>query len=307
MRTFDILVIGSLNMDLVTRTPHLPKPGETIHGHEFRMVPGGKGAIQAAAIARLGASVAMLGRVGEDAFGEQVLGSLRAFGVDTQYVIIDVKATTGIATILVDDKGENSIVVTAGANYKVNRRDLAQVAELLPLAKYLVMQLEIPLDVVQFAIEKAREHNLKVILNTAPAYPEAKSFLDKVDYLLLNETEAEVYTGRDVNVQADAEKAVHDLLSLGTPVVILTIGERGALLGYDDQIMRIPTREVEVVDTTAAGDAFTGGFTAALNQGASLEEAVRYANAVGALTVTRLGAQTSLPSAAEVQSFLSSI
>jgi ribokinase len=304
MKPFDILVIGSLNMDLVTRTPYLPKPGETIHGHQFKMVPGGKGANQAAAIAKLGGNVAMLGKVGEDAFGENVLASLQSANVDISSVLVDPDETTGIATILVDDHGENSIVVTAGANHAFSIGDIEQKSNLFQHAKYLVMQLEIPLDVVYYSIQEAKKNDLKVVLNTAPAYREAEAFIDQVDYLLLNETEAQVYTDRDVQIESDAEEAVSDLLRRGVPVVILTVGARGALLGLQDQIIRIPTYEVEVVDTTAAGDAFTGGFTVALTQGASLEKAVRYANAVGALTVTRLGAQSSLPLAAEVEAFL---
>jgi len=306
MTTFDILVIGSLNMDLVTRTPYLPKPGETIHGHQFTMVPGGKGANQAAAIAKLGASVAMFGKVGEDAFGENVLASLHSAGVDTSSVIVDPDVTTGIAAILVDDHGENSIVVTAGANHMLSIADIKRIPPLFLTAKYLVLQLEIPLDVVQYSIEEAKKNDMRVVLNTAPAYHEVNSFLDQVDYLLLNETEAQIYTGRNVLDLADAESAVKDLLRMGVPVVVLTIGERGALLGFQDQVTHIETHKVEVVDTTAAGDAFTGGFTVALNKGASLEKAVQYANAVGALTVTRLGAQSSLPTAAEVDLFLSS-
>jgi ribokinase len=304
MQNIDILVIGSLNMDLVTCTPYLPKPGETIHGHQFMMVPGGKGANQAAAIARLGASVVMFGKVGKDSFGENVLASLHSCGVDTSSILVDPEETTGIATILVDDQGENSIVVTAGANHAISKSDIEGMQTLFQNAKYLVLQLEIPLDVVQYSIEEAKKNDLKVVLNTAPAYREANSFLNLVDYLLLNETEAQVYTGRDVLEQDDAEEAVEDLLRMGVPVVIMTIGERGALLGAKDEVKRIPTYEVEVVDTTAAGDAFTGGFTVALNRGDSLEEAVQYANAVGALTVTRLGAQSSLPLAAEVEAFL---
>jgi len=306
MTTFDILVIGSLNMDLVTRTPYLPKPGETIHGHQFTMVPGGKGANQAAAIAKLGASVAMFGKVGEDAFGENVLASLHSAGVDTSSVIVDPDVTTGIAAILVDDHGENSIVVTAGANHMLSIADIKRIPPLFLTAKYLVLQLEIPLDVVQYSIEEAKKNDMRVVLNTAPAYHEVNSFLDQVDYLLLNETEAQIYTGRNVLDLADAESSVKDLLRMGVPVVVLTIGERGALLGFQNQVTHIETHKVEVVDTTAAGDAFTGGFTVALNKGASLEKAVQYANAVGALTVTRLGAQSSLPTAAEVDLFLSS-
>jgi ribokinase len=304
MDQFDILVIGSLNMDLVTLTPQLPKPGETIHGHQFKTVPGGKGANQAAAIARLGSWVAMVGRVGKDAFGEQLVGSLSEMGVDTQNIRIDPEATTGIATILVDDQGENSIVVTAGANYQVSEQDIDRIDGLFSKSKFLVLQLEIPLNVVDYAIKKARKNDVQIVLTTAPAYPNAKEFLKDVNYLMLNETEAQVYTGRNVENEQDAENAVRDLLSLGVPVVILTLGKRGALLGADDQVTRVPTWEVEVVDTTAAGDAFAGGFTVALSEGQSLKEAVKYANAVGALTVTRLGAQTSLPSAAEVQELL---
>ena len=224
--------------------------------------------------------------------------------VDTQYIIIDPQATTGISTILVDDQGENSIVVTAGANYCVTEHEIDRIDGLFSTTKYLVFQLEIPLYVVEYAIRKARKNNVRIILNNAPAYPSAKELLSAVDYLLLNETEAQVCTGRNIEKEQDTESAVRDLLSLGVPVVVLTLGNRGALFGADNRVTRIPTWDVNVVDTTVARDAFTVGFTVALSNGESLEEAGKYANAVGALTVTRLGTQTSLPSAVGVQDLM---
>lgn len=299
----DLVVLGSLNMDLVVRTASIPRPGETVHGHSFRTVPGGKGANQAAAAARLGASTAMVGRVGDDEFGSSLLANMRRQGVDTEYVRIDDGAASGTALIAVDDQGENSIIVSPGANGRVGREDVDAAGPLLEEARYLVMQFEVPLLAVQYAIEVARELDLEVILNPAPAYPVNADFLKGVYCLIVNETEAATLSGKDVTDLRTAEGAAKELAGLGVQVVIVTLGAQGALLCEGERAVHVPAHRVEVVDTTAAGDAFVGGLTAALLEGRSLPEATRYATCAGSLATTVMGAQTSLPSKAQVEAF----
>lgn len=300
----DIIVLGSLNMDLVVKAPHLPRPGETIAGHGLQMIPGGKGANQAAAVARLGGNVAMIGRLGADAFGERLRANMLHFGVNMDNVVVDEESATGIAMILVDSlNGENSIVIAAGANGRVSLEDLRKAAPLFGEAKVLILQFEVPLQVVEHAAELARQHGLKVVLNPAPAYPVSLDFLLKADYLILNETETEILSQDEVRDLESAKFAAQALVGRGLPVVIVTLGERGALLATSREMVHVPARRVQVVDTTAAGDAFVAGFTVALLNGFSLDDAVSYAVCAGTLTVTKFGAQTSLPSAEEVQAF----
>lgn len=299
----DIVVVGSLNMDLVVKSPRVPQAGETIRGHGFQLIPGGKGANQAAAAAKLGGRVAMVGRVGRDAFGPALMENLTQLGVDTHHVTLDDEAATGVATIIVDDTGENRIIITAGANGRVNHTDIDRAEPLFQQAKILILQFEIPLETVDYAIGKARQYPVKVILNPAPAYPVSPEFLARVHCLVPNETETRTLTGLDVNDLPSAEKAAQKLLGCGVSEVIITLGERGALLATRQGMTHVPAKKVKVVDTTAAGDAFIGGLAVALVKGSSWEEAVRYAACAGTLAVTKLGAQTSLPSAEEVQAF----
>jgi ribokinase len=304
----DVVVLGSLNMDLVVRTAAIPRPGETVAGHGFTTIPGGKGANQAAA-ARLGAAVEMVGRVGDDAFGPALLDNMRRQGVGVAHVMTDPQAPSGIAMITIDERGENAIIVAPGANGQVSSQDLHQARDLLAGARYLVMQFEIPLDTVGEAIALARELGVQVILNPAPAYAVDADFLRGVTCLIANETEAETLTGIAVGDEDPASSkssvatAAEGLLALGIPMVIITLGARGAFLLTSDLRLHVPARQVEVVDTTAAGDAFVGGFVAALLRDLALPDAVRYATCAGTLATTRLGAQTSLPSAEEVQAF----
>jgi len=299
----DVVVLGSLNMDLVVRTQHIPRPGETVHGEGFVTIPGGKGANQAAAAARLGAAVAMVGRVGADSFGPVLLDNLRAQGVDVTHVRQDPDAPSGIALIAIAADGENTIIVAPGANGQLDLGDLAAAAALMAQARLLIMQFEIPLDTVRAALAMARAHRLPVILNPAPAHAVEPEFFQGVHYLVVNETEAEQLSGIAVTGLAAAEAAGRALLERGVPVVIVTLGAQGALLVTADRATHVPARKVEVVDTTAAGDAFLGGLAAALLRGFDLVEAVRYATCAGTLATTVLGAQTSLPTAAQVQAF----
>jgi ribokinase len=299
----DIVVVGSLNMDLVIKTERMPQPGETIRGSDFQTIPGGKGANQAVAAARLGSQVAMAGRVGNDGFGPALIANLSEQGVDTSNVLVDADAPTGIALIVVDQSGENSIVVASGANLSVSPQDVDALAGLLPRAKLLLLQFEVPLESVERAATMAARHGVKVILNPAPAQAAPPRLLSQVDYLVPNETEACLLTGVEVKDLASAEEAARKLLGQGIPVVIVTLGEKGALVVTSEQAFHVPARQVEAVDTTAAGDAFIGGLAVALTKGFSLEEAVRYATCAGTLAATKFGAQTSLPSAEEVQAF----
>ena len=295
----DILVVGSLNMDLVVRAPRFPKPGETISGEDLAIIPGGKGANQAVAAARLGADVSMLGRVGNDVFGQSLLDNLVRNKVNTSRVQRDA-AATGTATIIVDGHGQNSIVLSPGANGKVTPGDVTD----LPEARILLLQFEIPPEAVFSAAQKAREKGMRVIVNPAPAREVGPDFLRLVDILVPNESELSLLTGQSVTDPASAEAAARQLIAQGAGMVIVTRGEHGSLAVTQNDIYRVPAFQVDVVDTTAAGDAFIGGLAVSLSANKPISEALTYANACGALAVTKFGAQPSLPTRDEVQVFL---
>jgi len=302
----DIVVIGSLNMDLVVRAPRLPASGETLLGETFQTVAGGKGANQAVAAARLGARVAMVGRVGSDAFGARLLAGLTEYGVDAAHVRMDAESPTGTATIIVDDAGENSIIVVPGANGRVTTADVDASDSLLMGARMVILQFEIPLPVVEYALDQAARHRIPVILNAAPARRVARALLNKADILVVNEVEAQVIAGvavADVKSAAAARQALGQATDRST---IITVGAAGAFLATAEGAVHFPAPEVDVVDTTAAGDAFVGGLAVALLGGAPLAEAVRSAICAGSLAVTRFGAQTSLPTAQQLREFSAS-
>jgi len=296
----DILVVGSLNADLVVRAPRFPQPGETISGEDLQVIAGGKGANQAVAAARLGSSVSMLGRVGKDSFGDLLVDNLKSNHVDAQLVQRD-DASTGTAIIIVDSNGQNSIILSAGANGKVSAEDLAS----FPDHKLLLLQLEIPLETVLSAAKRAHENGLRVILNPAPAQVIPTELVALADFIIPNETELSLLTGMDVKDVSSTEQAAHVLLQRGAKSVIVTLGSKGALIVSNTQVTHVDTYKVNVVDTTAAGDAFIGGFATALLKNKSLEEAVRYGCACGALATTKFGAQPSLPTKEEVDIFMS--
>ncbi len=301
----EILVLGSLNMDLIVRTPRLPAPGETILGTTFTTAPGGKGANQAVAAAKLGAPVKMLGRVGADDFGKVLRSNLSAVGVDTQYLVTDTEAATGIASIWVDDKGQNSIIVAPGANGRVGRADVDAAAVAFRNARVIVAQLEIPLDAVQYAFQLARKHNQLTILNPAPAQPLSRKILELVDVVIPNETEAAQLTGMQVQDFESAQNAANVLKQMGARRVLITLGAQGAVILDDDTpAQAIAPFPVQVVDTTAAGDAFVGALAAALARDKDWNTSLREASAAGALAATKLGAQPSLPTRAELDAFL---
>jgi ribokinase len=301
-----ITVVGSLNIDLVARAPRMPAPGETISGQEFQTVLGGKGANQAVAAAKLGAQVAMVGRVGDDSFGQMQRQGMEALGIETNLLITDEEQPTGTALIIVDAQGQNSIVVVAGANGRLMPGDVEAARSAIEASDALLLQLENPIATVQRAAEVAHELGVPVILNPAPAPegPVPASLLCNVDYLIPNELEATALTGIRVTDQDSEEMAASHLRAQGIETVILTLGARGALAISPQGTIRAPAFSVKAIDTTAAGDAFVAAFGVARCEGQSLVEALRFANAAGALATTRLGAQPSLPNREEVETYL---
>jgi ribokinase len=298
-----ILVFGSINMDLVSRVPHLPAPGETQRGSDFFTASGGKGANQAAACARLGASVEMIGRVGEDVFGESLRDGLKNFGVDVRSVIAT-SGPSGVAVIAVDEHAENSIIIIPGANGQVDADDLSRLDASLPGASSLLLQLEIPLEVVTAAARLAHARGARVILDPAPAASLPDELYTLTDIITPNETECAALVGFTVHDLNQAERAAKILLDRSVKQVIIKMGDRGAYLHNGKTGELIPSFHIEAIDTTAAGDAFNGALAVALEKGQPLRDAVRFANAAGALSATKRGAQPSLPTLDEVEKFL---
>jgi ribokinase len=297
-----VVIVGSLNMDLVTRAPRLPRAGETLTGQSFVTVPGGKGANQAVAAARLGASVAMVGCVGDDAYGEQLRAALLAEGIDCQAVTRVAGESTGVALIVVDDSSQNAIVIVAGGNGHVTASVVDSFDALLSQAEVIICQLEVPLDTVGHVLKRGHELGKTVILNPAPATgPLPAEWFAWIDYLIPNESEASALTGLPVDSTASADAAASALLAAGVSKVIVTLGEQGALFASKTRSEHFPAPKVQPVDTTAAGDTFVGGFAAALADGKSESEAIRFGQVAAALSVTRSGAQPSIPTFAEVQ------
>jgi ribokinase len=286
-------------MDLVVRVPHTPAPGETVLGGDFQTFPGGKGANQAVAAARMGGDVTMVGRVGHDDFGNTLIKALVDNQIRTTYVIKDSDAATGIAMIAVAPDGENSIVVASGANYEVSVEDVNHTRELMREADILLVQLECPLETVLAAVDLAAVYDVPVVLNPAPAQPLSKTLLSQVSYLTPNESELRILSGEE-----DVEKAVQKLLSWEVKNLIVTLGANGARIITHEMDRHLPAYEITAVDTTAAGDAFNGALAVALAEGAPLLEAVRYGMAAGALSATKRGAQPSLPKRDAVENFL---
>ena len=299
-----IAVVGSLNMDLVVRAPRIPRPGETIIGGEYHTAPGGKGANQAVAAARLGGQVSMVGRMGSDAFAQSLLDGLTADGVDHSFITRDADAATGVAFIVVDGAGENSIVVASGANMRLSPADVDAAVAVLASTDVLLLQLETPLAAVTRAATAAHAHGATVVLNPAPACPLPQELLSLIDVFVPNESEAALLTRLPVGDRAEIESAAMALLELGVSTVVLTLGEQGALLVREGEKEFISAFEVTPVDTTAAGDAFVGAFAVALAEGRALIEAVRWGNAAGALATTKLGAQPSLPARQAVEALI---
>lgn len=299
--THKIVVAGSSNTDMVILADHFPLPGETILGGKFLMNPGGKGANQAVAAARLGGSVAFIAKVGQDVFGQQAIRHLKEEGIDVNGVTVDPEHPSGVAQITVDKHAENCIVVAPGANMFLNKADIDQSLHLIEAADILLMQLEVPIATIEYAAQKAFEKGKKVILNPAPA-----AFLSDELYACLymitpNETETEFLTGIKVGDENSAREAAEFFINKGVRIVVITLGAAGAWLYSRDIARMIPAPQVKAVDTTAAGDTFSGALAVALANGTEqLEEAVRFACRAAALSVTRMGAQSSIPVLSEL-------
>ena len=298
-----VVVIGSLNMDLVTRAPRLPRGGETLIGESFATVSGGKGANQAVAAARLGAQVSMVGCVGSDAYGEALRGALLAEQIDCQAVSI-VDGSSGVALIVVDDNSQNAIVIVAGANGALTPAVIGCFDSVLQAADVIICQLEVPDAAVGHALKRGRELGKIVILNPAPAsQPLPADWYANIDYLIPNESEASALSGLPVDSRQTAEAAATRLIEMGAGKVIITLGAQGSLFADGKSYAHFPAPTVKAVDTTAAGDTFVGGFAAALASGKSEAEAIRFGQIAAALSVTRAGAQPSIPTLSEVQAF----
>ncbi len=297
-------MVGSSNMDLVVKSPRIPAVGETILGGDFIMTPGGKGANQAVATAKLGAQVYFIAKLGDDIFAEQSLKNFEKEGVSTKYVVQTSEAPSGIALITVDDAGNNVIVVAPGANQTLSPEDVKKAGSDIASSGALVAQLEIPLKTVEFAARLANDSAVPFILDPAPAQKLNPELLQMVDVLTPNETEAQILTDIEVIDKDSARTAAEKLLESGVKSVIVTMGAKGFLLATDDKMEFIPAVKVDAVDTTAAGDAFTGSLAVGLARGNTLAEAASFANYVAALSVTKMGAQSSMPTKEAVESFM---
>lgn len=300
----NIVVVGSSNTDLIVRVPRIPRPGETILGGRFATAPGGKGANQAVAAARAGGRVTFVARVGRDAFGAQALAGFRRDGIDVRHVRRDPDAPSGVALIFVAADGQNSIAVAGGANANLSVADVRAARGAFARARIALFQLETPLATVAAGVELAVRHGARVILNPAPARELPDTLLRRVSVLTPNEIEAEALSGVKVRDPRSAEKAARRLLQRGVEAVIVTLGARGALVASAAGVELVRGFRVRAVDTTAAGDVFNGALAVALGEGRPLREAVRFANAAAAISVTRPGAQPSAPTRAEIERLL---
>ena len=298
----NICVIGSLNMDLVVNVDTMPKPGQTIIGSNFKEVPGGKGANQAVAMARLNGNVSMIGKVGEDGFGQTLINSLKNDKVDTTY-IQTAKGATGVALITVDKNAQNSIVVSPGANFEVKEDDIDNNIEAIKNSDIVVLQLETPLNTIKYVLNKAKELNKYTILNPAPAVKLDDEIIKNVDLLTPNETELEIISEVSIETEEDIQKAAQIMIEKGVKELIVTLGSKGSLYINKEKSMFKKAYKVEAVDTTAAGDSYTGALAVALSQDKNIEDAMDFASKVGALSVLKEGAQSSLPTLEDVKNF----
>ena len=295
MNAKKIVVVGSTNMDMVVKTSHIPTPGETVLGGSFFMNPGGKGANQAVAVARLGGNVLFVSKIGNDVFGKQAAQLFKAEGIDTSCIFFDEKLPSGIALITVDAAGENSIVVAPGANANLLPADVEGALKGISTGGIILLQLEIPLATVQYVSAYAAEKGIRVILNPAPAAILPAQFLSYVDVITPNSTEASMIAGINVLDIETAKQAAARIRELGVGNVVITMGSAGALVLEGGVFTHIPARKVQPVDTTAAGDVFNGALAVALSEDKTLSDAVRFACEAAAVSVTRLGAQSSIP------------
>ncbi len=299
-----IVVVGSSNTDMIIKVPHLPKAGETILGGQFTKAAGGKGANQAVAAARAGGEVHFIAKVGDDIFGESAVKGFVADNINVEHVLKDSEAPSGVAQIIVANDGENSIAVASGANARLSVDDINNAVEVIQSADILLTQLETPIETISAAIAIARQNDITVVLNPAPAQPLPDELLAKVSVITPNEIEAEILTGVKVADEASAAVASSALKEKGVETVIITLGSKGAFVDHKGKQYMVPGFKVEAVDTTAAGDTFNGALTVALSQKKPFKDAVKFANAAAALSVTKLGAQQSVPSLDLINEFL---
>ncbi|MBV7298401.1 ribokinase [Enterovibrio paralichthyis] len=299
-----LVVLGSVNADHVLQVPSFPRPGETLHGRNYQVIPGGKGANQAVAAARLNADIGFIACVGDDPFGINIRESFKCDGINIGGVKMQADCPTGIAMIQVSDSGENSICISAEANAKLTAQAVEPELERIRQAEYLLMQLETPMDGIERAAQVAKEHGTKVILNPAPARELPESLLACVDIITPNETEAEVLTGIKVDDEVTAKAAAAKLHEKGIETVMVTLGAKGVYVSLQGEGKIVPGFRVEAIDTTAAGDTFNGAFVTGLMESMPLESAIKFAHAAAAISVTRFGAQTSIPTREEVDAFL---
>lgn len=290
-----IAIVGSSNTDLVIKTNRIPVPGETVIGGDFIIAAGGKGANQAVAVARLGGEALLIAKIGNDTFGSLSLEGYANDNLDTTFVSIDAETPSGVAIISVDSKGENCIVVAPGANNKLSKENIDSAKHEIKVADYVLMQLEIPMEVVEYAVDMAYEADVKVVLNPAPASLLSDELLAKLFLITPNRAEAEMLTGVKISDWNDASKAASCLLNKGVKNVIITLGSMGAYIKSESIDEIVPALRVVAVDTTAAGDVFNGALCVALSEGNSLIDAVKFASKASSISVTRMGAQKSIP------------
>lgn len=303
MKQRRILVVGSSNTDMVIQTDHLPVPGETILGGTFFMNPGGKGANQAVAIARLDGKVTFICKIGKDVFGYQSKQLFEDEGIDVSHIFFDAEQPSGIAMITVDNKAENCITVASGANMNLTPDDLASAQSAINEAEIILLQLEIPMNTVEYVARTAKKQNKKVILNPAPAQPLSEELLKSLYLITPNETEAELITGQKITDVETAIKAASLIRAKGVENVIITMGSQGALVYTGSICELVPAYKVKAIDTTAAGDIFNGALVVAIAEGHGWIEAARFACKASAIAVTRAGAQSSAPYKKEVEMF----
>lgn len=296
-----ICVVGSSNFDLISYAPRLPKQGETLHGTRFLMSFGGKGANQAVTAARLGAQVSMVTKLGEDIFGRDTLKNFEAQGIDSGAIFFTKDASSGVAAISVDSDGRNTIIIVAGANNLLSPEDIETARTIIESAQVLICQLEIPLETTLAALQIARRAGVFTIFNPAPARPDLPNEVYELsDLFCPNETETELLTGLKIDALDEAEKAARVLLQHGCGKVLLTLGERGSLLVSPEETLHVETKKVKAVDTTGAGDSYVGSLAFFIAQGRPLQEAMKKASQIAAISVQSVGTQTSFPTAEEL-------
>jgi ribokinase len=301
-----VIVIGSYNTDLTIKTARIPRPGETVIGGIFSEGGGGKGANQAVAAARAGASVSLIARVGGDLLGNAGVERLTREGIATEKIVRDACLSTGVAFIVVDERGENSIVVASGANARLSPEDIDAAAAEIARAAVVLLQLESPLETVRAAIQRARASKALVILNPAPAQPLDQNLLEQIDIITPNKVEAEMITGIKVTDENSMRSIAEKFFALGVKTVVITLGAGGVFVGVPEKMELLPAFTVGAVDSTGAGDVFSGSLAAFLAEGMTIDDAARMANASASISVTRLGAQNSAPRRSEIETFIAS-